>query len=160
VAATAKKLTLVPDLAAVEALGEHRGRPISRVKVQVLKAGDGLSDPLQIDPQMFREGEKVYLVLETVVGPERYEATEEGDYDGAVTVTFSLNTRAGTIATSDEVVELMRRQADRVTKAKEEAVGVQRLEGTDAADLNGNGEGPWAGEDAAASPLYGSDDDD
>lgn len=154
----AKALTIVPKLAAVEALSDFDGRTVGATAIKVTNAGDGLSQALQVDPQEFQLGDTVYVVLETTVAKVEHGPITEGDQVGPLCRSHSLRAGAATIVDKDLVAEQLRVQTVRIKAALEEAAerqhGIQVVPGTG-----------WADEDAEADAqgsMYddGDPDDD
>lgn len=143
----AARAQIIPDLAAVEALAAFDGREVTAVGIKVTNAGDGLSDAMRVDPTEFRLGERVIVVLDTIVGRVEHTALDDVA-DGPVRRDHVLRAEGATIVDLTIVQEHLRVQADRIRRAREAAQGIQRIPGTD----------EWGDEDVQVpddpSPLY------
>lgn len=132
----ARALQIVPDLAAVEALGTFDDRPISGTSIKVTNAGDGLSQALQVAPQKFQLGDRVYVVLETVVSKVEHTPVDDAD-DGPVERAHVLRAGAATIVDRDLVQAHLASMTRRIREAREAAVGIVPIPAAD-----GDGD-PW-----------------
>src|SRR5687767_9534454 len=64
-------------------LTPHDGRQVMRTTVAITRAGDGLSEALKVDPEELHHGQRVFIVLEGIVGPIRYvPITNKGEDTG------------------------------------------------------------------------------
>lgn len=145
------KLAIVPDLAAVEALGSFDGREVGGTSIKVTNAGDGLSEALKVDPTEFHLGDIVYVVLQTEVVRVEHKSIEDGDETGPLERAHVLRAGAATIVDSDVVAEQLKVQAARIRKAREAAQGVQPIPRADGQPAGWDGE---HAEDDAAPGLY------
>ena len=141
----ANALTIVPDLEALKRLPIFDDREVSRTAIKVTNAGDGLSAALQVDPQAFHLGEKVYVVLETVVSKVEHAPAVDGDTEGPLVRSHVLRAGAATIVDEDLVAEQIRVQTVRIKAAEEAAKekqhGIKVLPGTGWQDEDGDDEG-------------------
>lgn len=117
---------------APESLGEYMGKDVSAVSVKIMKAGDGLSKQLEIDPRILIPGERYVVLLEGVAGDHTHKLIEKADTWELVQ---TLNAETVTFVDDKTSESKIRRARDRVKKYDEEKKGTTRLPGTDAEDL-------------------------
>lgn len=130
-------------------LGEYRSKKITSTSIAIRNAGDGLSDAMEIDPEIYEPGDTVFVLLECVVDKHNMQLIEKAD-------TFECKQvfKAGTATVVDgaQYEKKIATQRNKIEKAKEAAKGVQRIPGTEDA-IDGKAEGnvhPIGGKDAAA----------
>jgi len=121
------------------ALGEYMDRDVSATSVKITKAGDGLSKQLKVDPIVLVPGERYTVLLEGVAGSHTHKLIEKADTWELVQ---ELVAQTVTFVDGDDFQRIIRVAADRVAAAAEARKGVQRLDGTDAADLEAADETP------------------
>lgn len=146
------KAQIIPDLDAVEALGQFDGRPVTRTSIKVTNAGDGLSEALEVDPKEFHLDDEVFVVLRTRVSKVEHRALDD-DADGPIERAHVLKAGAATIVDKDLVASQIAVQIDRIRKAREAAQGVMPIP-----PANGSDDDPWAGEQPS-SGMYDDDDE-
>jgi hypothetical protein len=91
-------------------------RDVLQASIAVTQAGDGLSKALGVKPCEYAIGDRVFVVLQTVVSKVGYDELKESDCLRRV---HTLRTELGTIV--DE--KLVRRVLDAQQKAIDEAKG-------------------------------------
>lgn len=113
-------------------LGEHQGRKVTRVKIKVTNAGDGLSKAVSIEPQLLTWGKKVYVVLETDPGADLYKPIKDSDSECEMIVSLVAGT--GTIVDVGIVKKAIEEQTEknlaedeRRRLEEEKSKGIQRL---------------------------------
>lgn len=106
-------------------LGEFDGRTITSIKVKIMKAGDGLSQALEIEPTLMHWGEKVYVVLECDPDDMIHKPSKDSAQECGLIV--KLNAAAGTIVDADLVAAAVNAQTDKIVAAREAAKGIQQL---------------------------------
>jgi hypothetical protein len=145
------------DLAAATAdtqLTPYRGRDVRRVIVKITKAGDSLSESLGIEPIELEMGDRVFVLLEAVVGPHKhkvmpgYEPTEK---DAPLVIEMELITQTVTVVDETLAGKPLDAQRERLRVAKDEAKGVTSLPGTIGTGKPGDG---WDDEDAEVSNVH------
>jgi hypothetical protein len=99
--------------------------------VSIRNTGDGLSHAMKVDPVELKIGSKVYVVLECEVEKHRHEAAIADAPTAGLTLVNMLKAGRATLVDA----ELVATALDEQTKRLEEAEGVQRLPGTDEADI-------------------------
>lgn len=124
-------------------LGEYRGRQIIKTKIAIGNSGDGLSKAMGIKPQVLEPGDTVMVLLECVVTYHKHELDEES---GCYELVQKLRAGTATIVDDNTSASKLRKQADAIQKAHDAAKGQDRLDGTDADDLE-----PSEGELAAVN---------
>ena len=97
-------------------LGTFEARPITETRIKVTNAGDGLSQAVQVDPQVLHHGETVHVVLECEVDKVTLEPIK--DEFGLVRV-HVLKAGAATIVPADLVADLLADQQDRIRRARQ-----------------------------------------
>lgn len=147
-----KKVQIIPNLAAVEALSDFDDRPVTRTSIKVTNAGDGLSEALEVEPTEFHLDQEVYVVLRTTVSRVEHRALDD-DSDGPLERAHVLKAGAATIVDKDLVASQIAVQIDRIRKAREAAQGVMPIPAAD-----GSSDDPWAGEQPT-SGMYDDDDE-
>lgn len=125
-----------------DGLSPFEGRDVVQTTVKITKAGDGLSEALGIDPAEYHLGDRVVIVLDTVVDRVRYLPVKDTE---VLTREHSFKTDGATVIDRDLVAAALDAQADRIAVAKEAGKGVQRLDFTD--DQTGD-----AGDDGLDDP--------
>lgn len=118
-------------------LGSFEGAPVLSTTIKIKKAGDGLSKAMDVDPVLLHTGQKVYVVLETEVGPIAFPPIK--DTEGVARVHDLIAQRA-TFIDKQAVAAALDAQERRI----EEAQGIQRL------PIDGDGDGPEEGEEPVA----------
>lgn len=125
--ATRKKAdgtTTAPDH---KTLTPFDGRIVIGSSVRVHNAGDGLSKAMGVEPVELHTGDKVYVVLETEVGPITHDPVKE---TGQYIRIHHLKAGTGTIVDSELVKNVIDAQAKKI----EEASGIYPL------DFDSNGD--------------------
>jgi hypothetical protein len=107
-------------------LPDFEGDEVVKATVAILKAGDGLSQALDVDPVALRRGERVFYLLETHVAHVDHAPLQPGS-DLLVRKHF-LNTTAITRVDGALAEPILVAAADELEKALEHAAGVMRLE--------------------------------
>lgn len=115
-----------------ESLGEYMGKDVSAVSVKIMKAGDGLSKQLEIDPRILVPGERYVVLLEGVAGDHTHKLIDKADTWELVQ---TLNAETVTFVDDKMSESKIRRARDRIAKFDEEKKGTSRLPGTNAEDL-------------------------
>jgi len=89
--------------------------------IKLTNAGDGLSKAMQVDPLELHVGERVFVVVEAVVGPVGFNPAK--DSKGLIRV---HTLKAGTATLVDEtlVKDVLEEQRIKI----EEALGIERLD--------------------------------
>lgn len=105
-------------------LGELDGRDVLATTIKLVGAGDGLSAPLKIDPQVMHIGEKVYIVAECEVQGLGIKPIKDTD---CVTRIHELRVNTTAIVEEDDVRTLLDAQREKQKLARESAEGIQRL---------------------------------
>lgn len=114
------------------ALGVYMDRDVSATSVKITKAGDGLSKQLAVDPIVLVPGDTYMVLLEGRAGSHTHKLIDKANTWELVQ---ELVAQTVTFVDGDDLQKVIRIAADRVERAQEAAKGVQRLEGTDATDL-------------------------
>lgn len=104
-------------------LGSFEGRTVTRTTIAVKNAGDGLSQALKIEPQLLHQGDTVYVVLECVVGPIKFDPYA----DDVCSRVQELRAGAATIIDADVVRSAIEDQKERIRVAEDAEKGVREL---------------------------------
>lgn len=135
------------------------GRDVIASSISIRKAGDGLSEALDIDPTAFSIGERVFVVLECEVTAVDHHPIPKAE--SVLGRKHVLTTETATIIDGALVEAQLAQQRELIEEAKlarqrvkEQEAGVQRVPGTE----------PWSDGDEDADDLpadgFGDDDDD
>ena len=98
-------------------LGSFESHQIAQTSIKVTNAGDGLSQALKIDPQVFHHGDIVHVVLECRVAKVTLEPLEP-DREDLVRV-HVLKAGSAAIAPPELVADLLAEQQERIRLARE-----------------------------------------
>lgn len=115
-------------------LTPFEGRDVARATMKIMKAGDGLSDAMSLDPMELHHGEEVYCVIKGTVAKVNFPPISGAD--GLLSREHVIHAEEIAIVAPDEVEALLDRERERILKLKEEAAGVQRLPDPNADPLN------------------------
>lgn len=107
-----------------QVLPEFEGQQVHKSTVKIAKAGDGLSEALDLEPQALNMGDEVCFVLR---GKVRKVSHEEGR-DNAIVRVHTVDTTG--IAPIDQATadEMIAAENDRVAKLRDERDGQQRID--------------------------------
>jgi hypothetical protein len=105
-------------------LGEIDGKKVTRVSIAVTNAGDGLSDAMKIDPEIFHMGETVILAIECAVRDIKFKPIPDSDEVERVHV---LRAGAAVKLTTESVRAAINAQRAKIQKAQDDARGRMRL---------------------------------
>lgn len=118
----------MPEAATVaeplQPLEPFEGRDVIGAKIQITKAGDGLSEALSVDPQAFPLGSKRFVVLECEVVKVRMAEVKDTD---ALVREHTFEAQGATIVDATLVADLVQAQKDIIRRAKEKAAGIEPL---------------------------------
>lgn len=107
-------------------LAKFEGQDVLASRIKVAKAGDGLSKALEVEPTEFHHGDRVFVVLETVVGNVEFPPLK--DVDGLARL-HRLDTTLATIVDGQLVAEMLDKQ--RVANAEHDGEPQMDLSGGD-----------------------------
>lgn len=120
------------------ALPTFDGHDVTERKVKITKAGDGLSEALQLHGLDIQAGKTYDLVLRVTAGGATFKPVKAGDEDGEYQRIDNLVAQSATVVDSDLVSEVLDAHeaelAEAKRKAKEEREGIKRLEFDDDED--------------------------
>lgn len=100
-------------------LGEFDGRTVRSTTMRVTNAGDGLSKALQTAPQLLHFGDRVFIVMEAVVGPIGFDPIDD-DPEGCIRKQ-SVAARTVTLVGEKLVRQVLDAQADANEKLQQMA---------------------------------------
>lgn len=126
----------------VPELSRFEDHDVLLATIKVTNAGDGLSNALSVEPQEFHLGDKVYVVLETVV--KRVEHEPMKDAPNARQRVHVLKTESASIADGQSVAAMLdntKRLLALRKEQQEEEKGQSKLPGTKISD-EPNGKDP------------------
>lgn len=101
-------------------LTAYEGADVVQSTIRITRAGDGLSDGLQIDPVEYHLGDTVYVVLECNVTRVAHEPVKDTDVLKRV---HTLAAEMGTIVGHDIVAAVLDEQRVKIEQAR----GIERL---------------------------------
>lgn len=96
-------------------LPAFEGRDVMRSTIKITAAGDGLSEPLAIDPQVFHHGDEVYVVLKTECVDVSHPEIKDTE---TLQRTHKLKALEGMIVDEQSVAEMFETQRRRIREAK------------------------------------------
>lgn len=94
---------------------EFEGDEVVASSVKITKAGDGLSDALEIDPLVFHRGEEVFFVLRGKVRHVAFPPKKKGD--SRVVRQHIIDCEDVAIVPEEAVAQLLVDERDRVKRA-------------------------------------------
>lgn len=128
-------------------LGEYLGKRITNTTLVVKKTGDGLSESMEIAPEVLIPGSTVYVLMECEVAAHQHTLDTKHD---CYELKQTLNAKTAIIVDDQNSQKKIAAQKNRLEKAQEAAKGIQRLEGTEDAIDGQDNVHPISGKDAAA----------
>lgn len=108
-------------------LEPFEGLPVVSAGIEIPGAAGGLRDAMKVEPRAWHQGDRCYVLLECDVAKVRHDPIEQGEYNGPQRRVHILNALGGTIMEPDLAKPAIDAQHERITKAREEALGIQRL---------------------------------
>lgn len=105
-------------------LHPFEGRDVVQATIKVTRAGDGLSEALSIEPVEMRQGETVYLVIETEVDRVTFEPIKDTDVMRRV---HTLRAGTATIVDAGFAGDVIEKQRKAIMSAK----GVEEFDFSD-----------------------------
>lgn len=157
-ATTTRKTQIITELAYLERLNRFDGRAVNGVTISLTNAGDGLSEGMKVEPVELHHGQRVYVVHECVVKRVTHDPADGWDIENPEAPLVRghvLRAGAAVIVDEDLVKGVVDEQKNRIRRAREAAVGVSGLPGTDDDGQRADG---WAAEDEEDSVLYSDGD--
>lgn len=110
-------------------LEPYRGREVISTSVKITGAGDGLSEPLSLEPVVYDEGEIVDVLVRCKVDKHSYNRVmAKGEDTGVLTLVQSFKAQEMVVVPCELGETLIRDQSDRLAKAREVAEGTRRLQ--------------------------------
>lgn len=107
-------------------LGTFEGARVTRSSVKVTNAGDGLSAAMNIEPVAYERHQRIVVVLDCEVTDVTFT---DGDMSDAVTRVHKLKAGTAVVVERSLVAKMLDQQAEAIKQAKEDAAGIQRLDG-------------------------------
>lgn len=135
------KVRPLPD----NALPDFEGKPIRQCSIKITKAGDGLSDALEVAPVALHVGQDVFYVLHGVV--DRVGFPKFDTLGDELVREHTVATVEIIPVSREDVDELLRSGVERVKQLQEQQYGITQMVGPDGqaqVDANGDGDGPAA----------------
>lgn len=117
---------LNPPAGSVSALSDFEGTPVVKSTIAIAKAGDGLSEALEINPQEMHVGDEGFFILRA--GVRRVIHKPFDTLGNELVREHTMDTIEIVQVDKAEVDELLRDRLDKVRKAAEEKRGIQRLD--------------------------------
>lgn len=110
---------------------EFDGHEITRRLIKLTKAGDGLSEALEVNEHRLQAGDKVTIVLKGIVGGAQHKPRDAGKYDDDYVRVDNIVTQSATIVESDVVDDILKTHEEAVyelrAREKERREGLKRL---------------------------------
>lgn len=126
---------------AIEAFETFEGTDVVDATIAVHKAGDGLSNALQVDARGIHKGDKVYVVLETTCDAIAYVDSKR--FEGLLARQHKLVTDAAAIVSGQAVAKMLteakKEQAEFAAREKERRdaeKGRIKIDGTGLGDVD------------------------
>jgi hypothetical protein len=111
-------------------LKKFEGREVVYSAMKITKAGDGLSEALQLAPVELHHGDEVSVVLRGVVRSVNYVPLKPGDDDCDLLVrSHTVVTEEITIVELDDVQGALNQAAEKLAALRDEAAGREPLPG-------------------------------
>lgn len=114
-------------------LPDFEGRAVRRTAVKITKAGDGLSEALKIDPELYHHADEVFFVLRGLVTQVNHVPVSPVDSD--LVRVHTIVTQEITRVAPEDVDAFLRAAAERIAAAaeaqrlaEEEAAGIARID--------------------------------
>lgn len=104
-----------------KALHDFEGADVLQATIKVTNAGDGLSQAMHVEPEEFRLGDTVYLVIEATVSRVNYEEIKDTE---ALKRVHTLKAGTATMVDGTLVAGVLDEQKLKIEKAQ----GVERLD--------------------------------
>ncbi len=108
-------------------LQDFEGKAVTEVGIEIPGAAGGLRDAMKIDPEQFRQGDQVFVVLHCDVTKIRFEPVDKEDPTGPQRRVHVFGVEGATMVDGDLVRTQLDEQAERILKAKEAERGISRL---------------------------------
>jgi len=121
-----KDVEIVPEVEVD--LGEFEGLKVVAVGVEIPNAGGGLRDPMKLEPQEFRQGDRVIVALDCVVAKVRFEAVKKDDPFGPQRRVHVFRADTAAIVDAEVIGDAIAEQTEKLRQARERAKGVQRFD--------------------------------
>jgi hypothetical protein len=118
---------LAAALADTSHLADFEGLAVRQSGIEIPGAAGGLRDPMKIDPQAFRKGERVYVVLECLVDKVRFDPIDHSEPAGDQRRVHVFSVQAATIVDGELVQDHLEAQRVRIERAKDAARGQAKL---------------------------------
>ena len=99
-------------------LGEYDGQPITETKVRLVKAGDGLSAAMSLDPEFLHIGTVVDLVVRATVTSATLRPVDDADPEGALVQIATLSAAPAAMTESEVVASILAKTREDVERAK------------------------------------------
>lgn len=109
-------------------LGEYRGKRVTNTTMVVKKTGDGLSQSMEIAPEVLEPGSTVFVLMECEVVDHNHHYDKKHD---CFELIQTLHASTAIIVDDQASQRKIAAQRNRLEKAAEEAKGTQRLPGTE-----------------------------
>jgi hypothetical protein len=105
-------------------LGTFEGREIVGIKIAIMKAGDGLSKAMAVEPKILHQGDEGYLVLAYRTTKIRFDPLKDDD-DAAERIQI-LEANGATFVDADLVGDVVTKMRERVEEYEEEQKEAKR----------------------------------
>lgn len=126
----------MPD---TDTLAPFEGSPVRQAGIEIPGAAGGLREAMKIDPQEFHKGERVFIVLECVVGKVRFDPIDKTAPDGDQRRVHVLDVEGATIVDESIVREHLDAQAERLEAAGRARTGARTFDDVDLVEEHATG---------------------
>jgi hypothetical protein len=109
-------------------LGDFEGNSVRGAAIEIPGAAGGLREAMRFEPLAFHKGDEVYVVIKTSVDKIRHDPIKDTDDWTRVHI---LKAEQAAFVDGDFAEQYLADQRDRIRRLREEALGVQTLDGTD-----------------------------
>jgi hypothetical protein len=104
---------------------EFEGKPVAASGIRITRAGDGLSEAMNLDPTELPHGAEVYIVLKGEVARVSHDPIPKTD--GLLQRVHVVRATEAALVSHEDVKDLLEREQERVALLREEKAGVTRL---------------------------------
>lgn len=110
-----------------DTLPAFEGHAVRRAGIEIPNAAGGLREAMKIDPQVIRQGERRFVVLEVVCQKVRHEPIDAEQPGGDQSRVHVLSAQAATFVDEDLVRDHLDAQKARIALAADDDSGQQRI---------------------------------
>lgn len=139
----------------------YEGRDVVQSAIELPGAAGGLRRALEIDPILWRQGERAFLLFEVDTKKIRYEPiTIEKEDTGKNRRVHIFGVEAATVVDEEFARDHINAMREKIRLAEEDAAGITRIPFGDEPEASGPEPGSLAAEAADMAERYTGDDTD